>query len=113
MSPTLSDADIVLVRRAATATPGDVVLVVWPGRRRVQEPQETTRRVQEPQETTLSVKRAVHEVDGGWFVRGDNAFGSTDSRELGPATVVGVVTWRLWPRPGRIARSASDQGGGA
>jgi len=91
MSPTLSDADIVLVRRTGTASPGDVVLVVWPGQ--------------------LSVKRAVHKTDGGWFVRGDNPFGSTDSRELGPATVVGVVTWRLWPRPGRIRRS--DQGGGA
>ena len=91
MSPTLSDADVVLVRRAATAAPGDVVLVVWPGQ--------------------LSVKRAVRQVDGGWFVRGDNPFGSTDSRELGPATVVGVVTWRLWPRPGRI--TSSDQGGGA
>jgi SOS-response transcriptional repressor LexA len=91
MSPTLSDADIVLVRRAATAVPGDVVLVVWPGQ--------------------LSVKRAVREVDGGWFVRGDNQFGSTDSRELGPATVVGVVRWRLWPRPGRI--TPSDQGGGS
>ena len=97
MSPTLSDADVVLVRRTTTAEPGDVVLVVWPGR--------------------LSVKRAVREVDGGWFVRGDNSFGSTDSRALGAATVVGVVTWRLWPRPGRVGRVGrarrSDQGGGA
>ena len=96
MSPTLSDADVVLVRRASTAAPGDVVLVVWPGQ--------------------LSVKRAVRPVDGGWFVRGDNPFGSADSRGLGAATVVGIVRWRLWPRPGPVKNDSSDQsdqGGGA
>jgi len=47
--------------------------------------------------------------NGGWFVVGDNPFGSTDSRELGVARVLGVVTWRLWPRPGRL----SDQRSGS
>lgn len=82
MSPTLSDADVVLVRNRGRARPGDVVVVAWPGR--------------------LSVKRAVSLAGDGWFVTGDNVFGSTDSRELGPATVLGVVVWRLWPRPGRV-----------
>jgi phage repressor protein C with HTH and peptisase S24 domain len=86
MSPTLSDADIVLVRRGGAPVPGAVVLVVWPAR---------------PEQ--LSIKRAVRPVDGGWFVVGDNPFASTDSRELGPAAVLGVVRWRLWPRPGRIS----------
>jgi nickel-type superoxide dismutase maturation protease len=86
MSPTLSDSDIVLVRAGATATePGSVVLVVWASR-----------------PGQLSVKRALRRNDEGWFVVGDNPGGSTDSRELGPATVVGVVRWRLWPKPGPI-----------
>jgi phage repressor protein C with HTH and peptisase S24 domain len=86
MSPALSDADVVLVRRGATPTPGAVAVVVWAARPR-----------------QLSVKRVVRSVADGWFVVGDNPFGSTDSRELGPATVVGVVRWRLWPRPRRIS----------
>jgi hypothetical protein len=85
MSPALSDADVVLVRRGGIPKPGAVAVVVWAAR-----------------PSQLSVKRAVRPVADGWFVVGDNPFGSTDSRELGPATVVGVVRWRLWPRPGRI-----------
>ena len=64
---------------------GDVVLVQWAGR-----------------PGQLSVKRAVRPVDDGWWVHGDNPFGSTDSRHLGPAQVVAVVRLRLWPRPARI-----------
>lgn len=82
MSPTLSSGDIVLVRWGAQAAEGDLVLVRWPGQ--------------------LSVKRAVHPVDTGWHVLGDNQFGSTDSRTLGPAEVLGVIRWRLWPRPRRL-----------
>ena len=84
MSPALHDGDVVLVRFAAPVRPGDVVLVRWPAR-----------------PGQLSVKRAARAVDGGWWVAGDNPFGSTDSRELGPAEVVAVVRARLWPRPGR------------
>jgi hypothetical protein len=40
----------------------------------------------------------------GWWVLGDNPYGSTDSRTLGPADVPAVVRWRLWPRPGRVRR---------
>jgi len=85
MSPALSDGDVVLVRFGAAPRPGDAVLVGWAAR-----------------PAQLSVKRAVAPAEGGWWVRGDNPFGSTDSRELGPAEVVAVVRARLWPRPGRI-----------
>jgi nickel-type superoxide dismutase maturation protease len=85
MSPALHDGDVVIVRFGAPVRSGDVVLVRWPAR-----------------PGQLSVKRAVRAVDDRWWVHGDNPFGSTDSRELGPADVVAVVRARLWPRPGRI-----------
>lgn len=87
MVPTLRSGDVVFVSLRARPVPGSVVLVRWPSRPR-----------------QLSVKRAVCREDGGWHVVGDNPFGSTDSRELGPAEVVGVVRVRLWPRPGRLRR---------
>ena len=85
MSPTLRDADVVLVRFGAAVRSGDVVLVRW-----------ATRPGQ------LSVKRAVRHTEAGWWVLGDNPYGSTDSRTLGTAEVLAVVGWRLWPRPGRL-----------
>jgi nickel-type superoxide dismutase maturation protease len=85
MSPTLADGDVVLARFGAEPQPGDVVLVRWPQR-----------------PAQLSVKRAAHPVDGGWWVLGDNPDGSTDSRTLGAATIEGVVRIRLYPRPGRL-----------
>lgn len=85
MSPTLSDADVVLAVPGARVRPGVVALVRWASR---------------PDQ--LSVKRVV-EADGElWVVHGDNPFGSTDSRELGPAEVLAVVGWRMWPRPVRL-----------
>lgn len=92
MAPCLADGDIVLVRVGATARPGDVVLVRWAAR-----------------PGQLSIKRAVRpEGAGTWFVTGDNTFGSTDSRELGPAGVLGVVRWRLWPRPGKVPQQCDS-----
>nr|WP_228047092.1 S26 family signal peptidase [Saccharopolyspora sp. HNM0983] len=85
MVPTLRDRDVVLVRPDARVRPRDVVLVRWPERPR-----------------QLSVKRALRPEGAGWHVEGDNGAGSTDSRRLGPARVLGVVRWRLWPRPGRV-----------
>ena len=82
MSPTLHDGDVVLARFGATPRPDDVVLVGWAAR---------------PEQ--LSVKRAVRPEADGWWVLGDNPFGSTDSRTLGPAKVLGVVWARLWPHP--------------
>jgi phage repressor protein C with HTH and peptisase S24 domain len=83
MVPALRDEDVVLVRWGVQPKPGQVVLVSWASR-----------------PGQLSVKRASHEVDGGWHVVGDNPFASTDSEHLGPAQVLGVVKARLWPRPG-------------
>ncbi|HEY2099791.1 MAG TPA: S26 family signal peptidase [Pseudonocardia sp.] len=95
MSPALTDGDVVLVTLGARPRPGDVVLVRWPAR-----------------PGQLSVKRAGRPDGGGpyWRVRGDNPFGSTDSRELGTAAVLGVVRFRLWPRPGRLARKPVADG---
>jgi Peptidase S24-like len=93
MSPALSDGDVVLVTFGAPPRAGDVVLVRWVAR-----------------PAQLSVKRALRPVgDGGaWEVRGDNPYGSTDSAELGPATVLGVVRCRLWPRPAWLRRHAGE-----
>ncbi|MFR9732105.1 S24 family peptidase [Saccharopolyspora sp. MS10] len=85
MVPALRDGDVVVVRPRARPRAGDVVLVRWASRPR-----------------QLSVKRAVRRDGGGWHVEGDNPFGTTDSRELGPAAVLGVATWRLWPSPRRL-----------
>ena len=85
MSPTLHDGDVVLARFGAAPRPGDVVLVGWSARPGL-----------------LSVKRAVRPDGEGWWVLGDNPFGSTDSRTLGPAQVRGVVKARLWPAPRRL-----------
>lgn len=85
MAPTLSEGDVVLVRFGAKPQAGSVVVVRWPQR-----------------PLQLSVKRAVRPDGPGWHVAGDNPDGSTDSRALGPATVLGVVVCRLWPRPRRL-----------
>jgi phage repressor protein C with HTH and peptisase S24 domain len=85
MSPALHDGDVVLARFGAEPRPGDVVLVGWAAR-----------------PGQLSVKRAVRPDGDGWWVLGDNPFGSTDSRTLGPAMALAVVRLRLWPGPGAI-----------
>ncbi|QTR06307.1 S26 family signal peptidase [Saccharothrix algeriensis] len=85
MYPTLRTGDVVTVGRARRVRENDLVLVRWDSR-----------------PGQLSVKRAVREVDGGWHVEGDNPFASTDSRALGAARVVGVIRFRLWPRPRRL-----------
>jgi hypothetical protein len=91
MSPTLADADVVLAAARGRVRPGVVALVRWASR---------------PEQ--LSVKRVVEARGELWFVRGDNPFGSTDSRELGPAEVLAVVGWRLWPRPVRLRARKPD-----
>ncbi len=84
MVPALRDGDALLVRRTDRVRAGQVVVVRFAGT------------------PGLSVKRAVRPVDGGWWVLGDNPYGSTDSRELGPAHIVGRVLLRWWPWPSRI-----------
>ncbi len=86
MAPTLRDGDVVLARRTDAARSGDVVVVTWDAR-----------------PAQLSIKRADSRDETGWHVRGDNDHASTDSRQLGPARVHGVVRWRLWPRPRKIS----------
>jgi phage repressor protein C with HTH and peptisase S24 domain len=85
MVPALDDGDLVLVRMGADPRPDNLVLVRWASR---------------PEQ--LSIKRAVWPEGAGWFVVGDNTAASTDSNHLGPATVLGVLTWRLWPWPRRV-----------
>jgi SOS-response transcriptional repressor LexA len=84
MVPALREGDALFVWRTKRIRPGHVVVVRLPG------------------VPGLSVKRAVRPESGGWWVEGDNPFGSTDSRELGAAEVVGRVILRWWPRLGRV-----------
>jgi phage repressor protein C with HTH and peptisase S24 domain len=81
MAPTLHPHDWLLVARMRRARPGDIVVVRFTG------------------EEGLFVKRAVRPADGGWWVEGDNALMSDDSRRYGVADVVGRVFVRYWPRP--------------
>jgi hypothetical protein len=93
MVPTLHDGDVVLAVPGLRPRDGAVALVRWPQR-----------------PGPLSVKRLALrfpdvDPDGAcWFAVGDAATASTDSRTLGPAVALAVVTHRLWPRPGRLPR---------
>jgi nickel-type superoxide dismutase maturation protease len=85
MVPALRDGDALLVWRTRRIRAGQIVVVRFPG------------------VPGLTVKRAVRAAGAaGWWVLGDNPYGSTDSRELGPAQVVGRVLLRWWPRPSRV-----------
>jgi phage repressor protein C with HTH and peptisase S24 domain len=86
MAPTLRTGDALLVWRSGRARAGDVVVARFRTR-----------------PDLLVVKRAVHEQDGGWWVRGDNEFVTDDSRAFGVADVIGRVVFRYWPRPGRLS----------
>ena len=86
MAPTLKDGDVVLARSRRVPRTGDVVVVTWVGR-----------------PGQLSIKRVTGGDGRGWHVEGDNAAASTDSRDLGPAEVHGVVVARLWPQPRRLS----------
>jgi nickel-type superoxide dismutase maturation protease len=87
MVPTLRHGDRIMVwLREPSRTPsiGRVVIAALPDR-------------------PLSIKRLVAvESDGSVRIEGDNPYGSTDSRTLGPlpAEVIrGVALARVWPRP--------------
>ena len=131
MSPALTDGDVVLVTLGARPRSGDVVLVRWPAR----PGQLSVKRAGRPDGGGTAGAGAGAGATGGvaagagaaggvgaggvgaadgpyWRVRGDNPFGSTDSRELGPAAVLGVARFRLWPRPGRLARKPVADGDG-
>ncbi|WP_347057744.1 S26 family signal peptidase [Blastococcus sp. HT6-30] len=92
MSPTVRSGDLLLARRVRSGgrwsrgvRPGDVVLARFPSR-----------------PDLLVVKRVRRAVPGGHWVEGDNPFVTDDSRSFGVAVVVGRITARLWPRPGRL-----------
>jgi hypothetical protein len=93
MVPTLHDGDVVLAVPGLRPRAGAVALVRWPAR-----------------PGQLSVKRLALRFPGEdpngacWFAVGDAPADSTDSRTLGPAVTLAVVTHRLWPRPGRLPR---------
>lgn len=73
MVPTLRDGDRLIVRYGAPVRPGDVVVAYRPDLPGL-----------------VIVKRAVRCVDDGWWLRGDNPYGSDDSAAFGavPARLV-------------------------
>ena len=85
MAPTLRAGDALLVRRSDRVRPGQIVVARFRARPEL-----------------LVVKRAVRSVDGGWWIEGDNALVTDDSRAYGVADVIGAVILRYWPRPGRV-----------
>jgi nickel-type superoxide dismutase maturation protease len=88
MEPALRQGDMLLVAYGARIHPADVVVVALPGHR------------------PLSVKRAVQHAAERWWLEGDNAAASTDSRSLGwiaDEAVLGRVVLRYWPRPRRVS----------
>jgi phage repressor protein C with HTH and peptisase S24 domain len=85
MAPVLRSGDALLVRRGGRVRDGDIVVARFRTR-----------------PDLLVVKRAVREQDGGWWLRGDNAFVEDDSRRYGVADVIGRVLFRYYPRPRRL-----------
>ena len=85
MIPTLAPGERLLVRLDGPIVIGDIVVF--------------------ERANQFDVKRILRiEVDGV-FVQGDNDQVSTDSRTYGLIphdNVIGVATYRLWPKPGQI-----------
>jgi nickel-type superoxide dismutase maturation protease len=83
MAPTMLNDEWWVVRRTSALRPGDVALLVHPGR-----------------PDLLIVKRVVRRETGGWWVLGDNPAASDDSRGFGvvpDANVLGRLWWRYRP----------------
>lgn len=90
MSPSLRPGDWLLVRTPPSLVAGRVVLARRPDR---------------PQ--LLVVKRLKQVVEGGWWLVGDNALASDDSRVFGPVPVeliIGSVVFRYGPPSRGIGR---------
>jgi nickel-type superoxide dismutase maturation protease len=88
MVPALRSGDRILVRRTTTARPGEIVVAVFRSR------------------PGLLVVKRVQRADGdGWWIVGDNPFGSDDSQAYGRADIIGRVTFRWWPQPVRFRRA--------
>lgn len=87
MIPTLAPGEWLLVRRNVPPRPGAVVVVAVDGRR--------------------VVKRLTRITADGYWVEGDNAAVSTDSRTYGAVprdAILGEVRWRIRPlrQAGRV-----------
>ena len=85
MIPTLAPGERILVRHDGPIVLGDIAVF--------------------ERESVFEVKRIIRIESEGIFVQGDNDLVSTDSRTYGlipHEDVIGVATYRLWPKPGRI-----------
>lgn len=85
MIPTLAPGERLLVRLDGPIVLGDIVVF--------------------EHSDQFDVKRILRIEADGVFVQGDNDQVSTDSRMYGLIPhddVLGSVTYRLWPKPGRI-----------
>ena len=85
MIPTLAPDERLLVRTDGPIVIGDIVVFERTGQ--------------------FEVKRILRIESDGIFAQGDNDLVSTDSRSHGLIPfddVLGIVTYRLWPKPGRI-----------
>jgi phage repressor protein C with HTH and peptisase S24 domain len=85
MIPTLAQGERLLVRLDGPIVIGDIAVF---------------RRADQ-----FEIKRIARIEAEGVFVQGDNDLVSTDSRTYGLIPhddVIGVTTYRLWPKPGRI-----------
>lgn len=85
MEPTLRNGDVwVASRRASAVSVGDVVVFVHPSRTSLTE-----------------VKRVIRPEGDAWWLEGDNAEFSTDSRSYGPVpqgNIRGIVKKRMSTR---------------
>lgn len=85
MIPTLAPGERLLVRLNGPIVLGDIVVFEHANQ--------------------FDVKRVRRIEPNGVFVQGDNDQVSTDSRTYGLIPhhdVLGTVTYRIWPKPGRI-----------
>jgi nickel-type superoxide dismutase maturation protease len=80
MVPALRHDDRILVRRTGTAREGDIVVARFRSR-----------------PDLLVVKRVARIDADGYWLTGDNPFGSDDSATYGVADVIGRVVLRWWP----------------
>lgn len=85
MEPTTGSGDWWVVLRTRRVRPGQLIAFRHPQRR-----------------TLIVVKRVVRNTDDGWWVEGDNAAHSDDSRSFGAVPrdlIIGRLVWRYRRAP--------------